>query len=125
MQPFARTQGAALIAEAVEAQLDGYDYNGLVTTDRKLSALMSYNLRNRDVSVHAWRYGEVPTDHFQLKVSFQDSPRDPVLVVSRSENIKSLSAGFENTVPLGSKDIPAGETKRIYFFRLEGHESFQ
>ncbi|MGI9350321.1 MAG: ArnT family glycosyltransferase [Rhizobiaceae bacterium] len=125
LQPFARTQGAALIAEAVKVQLDAYDYNGLITTDRKLSALMSYNLRRRDVSVHAWRHGAAPTDHFQLKNSFQESPRDPVLVVSRSDNVNFLSAEFETTVPLGVQAIPAGETEQIYFYRLEGHESFR
>ncbi len=124
-QPFERTQGATLIASAVETQLDAYDYNGIITTDRKLSALMVYNLRNRDVSIHAWRTGDVPKDHFQLAIPFQESLRDPVLVLSRWDNIEAYNAGFETVVPLGAVDIAAGEIERVYFFRLEGHESFQ
>ncbi|MEM9329806.1 MAG: glycosyltransferase family 39 protein [Pseudomonadota bacterium] len=125
LEPFKRTQGATLIAGEAEKLLDAYEYNGLITTDRKLSALMQYNLRDREESIHAWRAGDVPTDHFQLKVPFQESIRDPVLVMSRTDNMAAFSAGFTKAISLGHREIPAGEIGRIYFFRFEGHEKFQ
>jgi len=125
IQPFARTQGASLIAEAAENLLDEHGYNGLITTDRKLSALMQYNLRHREEALFAWRVGEMPRDHFQLAVPFQDSLRDPVLVISRTDNMNAYRKGFKGAVNLGHRDIAAGEIKRVYFFRLENHEKFQ
>ncbi|MEM7068078.1 MAG: glycosyltransferase family 39 protein [Pseudomonadota bacterium] len=125
VQPFARTQGATLLADEVKDVWGQYEYNGLVTTDRKLSSLLVYNLRDQDISVHAWRYGEIPRDHFQMSIPFQESLRDPVLVVSRYDNMDAYRAGFKSATNLGHRDIAAGNIKRLYFFRLEGHESFQ
>lgn len=124
-QPFSRTQGAALIAREAETLLDQSEYNALVTTDRKLSALMQYNLRDREEAILAWRFGEVPQDHFQLVASFQSSPRDPVLVISRKDNLEQFSPWFKSAQSLGVREIPAGEINRVYFYRLEGHESFE
>lgn len=125
VQPFERTQGASLIAEEAGKILDEYEYQAIVTTDRKLSALMQYNLRDRKEPIFAWRSGDVPTDHFQLKAPFQGSGRDSVLVISRNDDIDSFNTGFNSSVSLGVRHIPAGEIRRIYFYRLEGHEEFQ
>ena len=112
------------VSEA-EKLLDADEYNALVTTDRKLSALLQYNLRHREEAVLAWRFGKSPKDHFELVVPFQASPRDPVLVISRHNNIDTFSGTFKTAIPLGHREISAGEISRVYFFRLAGHESFQ
>ncbi len=125
VEPFARTQGAALIAVETEKLLDAQEYNALITTDRKLSALLQYNLRHREETILAWRFGKVARDHFQLAVPFQASPRDPALVVSRQGGIKAFSQAFDTVIPLGSRDISAGEIEKVHFFKLEGHQSFK
>ncbi|MEM9278731.1 MAG: glycosyltransferase family 39 protein [Pseudomonadota bacterium] len=124
-EPFKRTQGASLIADAVGQELKAYDYSGVITTDRKLSALMQYNLRDRKESIRAWRYSEVPRDHFELKVPFQKSLRDPALVVTRSDNVDYMEDDFSKVTPLGERKIAAGEIGKVYLFRLEGHRKFQ
>lgn len=125
IEPFKRTQGASLIAGAISDELDEFTYNGVITTDRKLSALLQYNLRDREESIHAWRHGETPRDHFELVVPFQESVRDPALLVSRSENIDAMTAAFKSVTPLGERRIEAGEVPAVYLFRLEGHEAFE
>lgn len=124
-EPFSRTQGASLIAAEAGKLLDEREYNGLITTDRKLSALMHYNLRHREEAILAWKNGVVARDHFQLKVAFQDSPRDPALAISRSKNPKQFGDVFDSVTELGERNIEAGEIEKVYFFRLEGHESFK
>ena len=124
-QPFERTQGAALIAEKVRNELDQFDYNAVITTDRRLSALMQYNLREREEAILAWRKGEVPHDHFELSRPFQDSPRDPALVVSRRSEIPKIAADFATIEELGNFAITAGEVPEIFLYRLTGHKSFE
>ncbi len=125
VQPFARTQGADLIAEAVEAELGKHEYNAVLTADRKISALMQYQLRDREEALLAWRWSETPRDHFELVVPFQASPRDPVLLVSHNEKVGRILEAFNSVEALGKRDIPAGETDEIYLFRLIGHRSFE
>lgn len=125
VQPFARTQGADLMADAVKAELSQFEYNAVLTNDRKISALMQYNLRNREEAILAWRWSEVPRDHFELVVPFQNSPRDPVLLVSDSEQVAPILEDFSQVEALGKREIAAGETEAIYLFRLSGHKSFE
>lgn len=124
IEPFKRNQGAATLAAETEKMLDAYSYNGLITTDRKLSSLMQYNLRDRPEAILAWSPGAEIRDHFQLAVPYQASPRDPALVISKYDNINAYAGDFKTAVHLGSRDIAEGEIKKIYFFRLEGHKSF-
>lgn len=122
VQPFARTQGAVEIAQLTAEELDKTDYAALLTTDRKLSALMNYNLRERSEKRLAWRNGDAPTDHYQLVSAYQDTPLEPALLLSRNENAEFLKNRFETVAYLGYKDVGSGEIRRIHFYRLEGYK---
>ncbi len=125
IEPFKRTQGAAEIADKVRKQLEAFEYNAVVTTNRRLSALMHYNLRQREESKLAWRFGDMPKDHFELEYALQDSLRDPILVVSHLKDKTAFGDDFETVELLESADISAGEIERVYLFKLEGHKKFQ
>ena len=122
-QPFLRTQGASEIASAVSEKLDSQEFQALVTPTRKLSALMHYNLRNRDEAILAWRAQPNPRDHFQLVSAFQDSPNSPALLMSRTRNPDYLVEAFERIEFLGSAEIQSGEIREIHFFKLENFKN--
>ncbi len=121
-EPFERTQGADLVAAEVALEADKGDYSVILTNGRKLSALMQYQLRKRSEDILAWREGEVPHDHFQMKAAFQDNPTTPVLLVTTSETAKGIAEKFTLVEPLGKRPISAGETRQVYLFRLDGYE---
>ena len=121
IEPFKRNQGAALIAEETARMLDQGDYKALITTNRKLSALMNYNLRDRSERILAWRFGDTPRDHYQLAVAFQDDPQEPVLVLSRGPFAAAFEPYFEKVTDLGTREISAGEITEVHFLRLEGY----
>jgi len=122
VEPFARTQGASAIAKLTANTLDDGEYDALLTTDRKLSALMSYNLRERPEKLLAWRKGKAPNDHYQLVSAFQDAPQDSVLLLSRNQNIEGLKSSFASSEYLGAKDVMSGEIRKIHFYQLEGYK---
>ncbi len=124
-EPFKRTQGASEIAAKVEEYLDKKEYNGIITTDRKLSALMQYNLRHREESILAWRAGDIPRDHFELDRAFQDSLRDPILIVSQRSKNQGYNKDFRSFKILPSKIISAGDIEKLYFFELSDHKDFE
>ncbi len=122
IQPFLRTQGGSEIATHVAAMLDEGEYSALVTTDRKLSALLNYYLRNRVEPIHAWRSSAIPHDHYQLVAAYQDAPSGPVLLVTRQPNQAAILSKFSENQALGERNIAAGEIKSVFFFRLDKYQ---
>lgn len=118
VQPFIRTQGGSEIAEQVASLLDTGDYRALVTTDRKLSALMNYYMRNRSEEILAWKPSEIPHDHYQLVSSYQDAGSAPALLVTRRADPASVLSRFGAIERLGERKIKAGEIKSVFFFRI-------
>lgn len=118
-QPFARTQGASEIADIVAKELDLKPYDAVLTFDRKLSALLAYNLRDRKELKQAWRSNS-PRDHFQLVSAFQDNPQETVLLVARYDQVEGITGKFKQVENLGARLISAGETGSITLYRLSG-----
>jgi len=120
VQPFARTQGASEIAKLTAQELNSVEYKVLLTSNRKLSALMSYNLRERKEELLAWRPKTTLNDHYQLVAAYQDAPQEPVLLLSQSEYLGTIKSSFESIEYLGYKEVLSGEIRKVYFFKLEG-----
>ncbi len=122
IEPFARTQGAGEIANLTADELDKLTYDALLTSDRKLSALMNYNLRERTEKRLAWRPSDAPHDHYQLVSAYQDMPAENILLLSRYENIDHIKNHFETGEYIGYKLVSSGEIRKVHFFKLQGYK---
>jgi 4-amino-4-deoxy-L-arabinose transferase-like glycosyltransferase len=122
MRPFERMQGAREIAEAVRIELAGREYQAILLDDRRLSALMGYYLRDIDLPKLAWQRGSSPRDHFEMTRSFQQEPRTPAFYLTRYRNAASIVQSFEDAEFVGEFHPPAGETKLVWFYALDGFD---
>lgn len=120
-EPFKRTQGSAEMADIVRAKLSAGDYRAVITTGRKVSALMYYQLRNDSVKVLAWRHGTHANDHFELMHSFQQTPTEPALIVYIASQADGIEKQFSSFEPLGQSSVSAGSIKTLHFARVSGY----
>jgi len=120
-EPFARTQGAGELAGLIAVELDKGNYKAVITTDRKMSSLLTYGLRDRTEKILAWRRGVVPDDYFEQKKSFQQTPMEPALVIKRKRGIKNLRTRFSKVTTIGPVTVNSGETRKLTLFRVEGY----
>jgi 4-amino-4-deoxy-L-arabinose transferase-like glycosyltransferase len=123
MRPFERMQGARQIAEAVRSELPGRNYQAILTDDRRLSALMAYYLRDVDLPKLAWQRGKRPRDHFEMTRPFQRDPRTPAFYITRYRNAAAIVQPFSDAEFIGEFDPPSGETKRVWFYALNGYDN--
>ena len=121
VEPFKRTQGAGEMARIVIQALDQGEYQTVITTDRRTSSLMTYQLRNQPVQVRAWRRSQLPNDYFEQSVAYQDAPGEPALVVYAKRGISDLSDRFERINALGTFPLNSGEIKEISLFGVAGY----
>jgi len=124
-EPFKRTQGSLEIANLVRAKLAQSDYQAVITTDRKLSALMVYQLRDENVDILAWRHSSHANDHFELIYSYQQSPKEPALLVYSTSQIDNIKRQFSSFKPLGQSQVHSGITKTLHFARVMGFQTKQ
>ena len=104
----------------VIAELDREDYQAVLTDSRKFSALLNYYLDGRKERMTAWRKQLVPGNHYELVQPYQAYGESPVLYVTSREITEELVGKFEKTVFVGRREIPAGESRQIYLYRLDG-----
>ncbi|MBL4891324.1 MAG: glycosyltransferase family 39 protein [Rhizobiaceae bacterium] len=120
-QPFKRTQGSAEMADLVRARLAQGNYRAVITTGRKVSALMYYQLRDDSVKVLAWRHGNHANDHFELMHSFQQTPMVPALIVYSASQADGIEKQFSSFEPLGQSSVLAGNISTLHFARVSGY----
>lgn len=120
-EPFKRTQGSAEMADLVRARLAKGNYQAVITTGRKVSALMYYQLRDDSVKVLAWRHGTHANDHFELMHSFQQTPSEPALIVYIASQANGIEKQFSSFEPLGQSSVSAGNIRTLHFARVSGY----
>ena len=120
--PFERMRGAREIAEEVREKLGDRSYAALLTDDRRLSALLTYYLRDAEIAIKAWRYGPAPSDHYELTRPFQSEPTTPALYVTRFRNPAEIIQEFSDAEFLGEYQPSAGETRQVWIYALDGYE---
>ncbi|MFK5980745.1 MAG: glycosyltransferase family 39 protein [Rhizobiaceae bacterium] len=120
-EPFKRTQGAAEMADIVRAKLAEGSYQAVITTGRKVSALMYYQLRSDSVKVLAWRHGTNANDHFELMHSFQQTPIEPALIVYTASQADGIEKQFSSFKRLGQSSVLAGNINTLHFARVSGY----
>ncbi|MGQ0671931.1 MAG: ArnT family glycosyltransferase [Hyphomicrobium sp.] len=126
--PFTRTLGnremAEVVVDALVAPPGGEAYAGILTDDRDVTAALLYYARNIPVPVHAWRAGERPRNHFELKRPFEAAEPRPVLLVSRRADAGGIDRHFGSAIPLGAVQVPAGRTAKrtVHLFALSGFQ---
>lgn len=120
--PFDRMYGAREIADAANQNMGVDRYEAILTDDRRLSALMAYYLRNTDIPKMAWRSGEAVSDHFELTRPYQADPESPVLFMTRFRNPVEIVQSFDEAELLAEFEPPAGEIRRVWFYRLTGYK---
>jgi len=127
--PFARTLGWQALGAEVGRTLDqarqaGRPFATVLTDTRALSAELLYYLRDRDVSIRAWRGDGPPRDHFALTRPFKANPAEPVLLVSMRADVRDkILTRFGSVASLGRAARHAGGTKDrdlAHFYRLDG-----
>lgn len=121
VKPFDRMHGAREIADAASKQISGNDFAVILTDDRRLSALMNYYLRDVDVPKRAWKYSDVPNDHFQLAKPYQPDPQTPVFFITDNHNPADIIGNFADAEFLGQFEPSAGETDSVWFYSLKGY----
>ncbi|PCI05926.1 MAG: hypothetical protein COB78_04960 [Hyphomicrobiales bacterium] len=120
-EPFKRTQGSSEMADIVRARLAEGNYQAVITTGRKVSALMYYQLRDESVKLLAWRHGTHANDHFELMHSFQQTPTEPALIVFIASQADDIEKQFSSFEPLGQSLVSAGSIKTLRFARVSGY----
>ena len=120
-EPFKRTQGSAEMAGLVRLKLAEGKYQAVITTGRKISALMYYQLRDDSVKVLAWRHGTHANDHYELMHSFQQTPTQPALIVYIASQADGIEEHFSSFEPLGQSTVSAGNIETLHFARVSGY----
>lgn len=125
--PFARTLGWKEIASETRALVEdarrrGQPYGSIITDERALTAELLYYMRDEATPVLAWRGGERPQDHYELKRPFAKGSPEPVLLVGLRGDVDRVLGRFDRSEPLGVKTIAAGagQPRRVRFYRLAG-----
>jgi 4-amino-4-deoxy-L-arabinose transferase-like glycosyltransferase len=121
-RPFARMQGAREIAAAARREIAQGQYAVLLSDDRRMSSLMGYYLRDLAISPRAWRWGETPSDHFELTRSYREEPGGPVFYMTQLRNPADIVGNFADVEFLGDIEPTAGEIRRVWFYRLVGYQ---
>ncbi len=114
----------ALVTHAVleDGRRRGSPYSSIVTVERALTAELLYYLRDDPTPVLAWRGGDPPQNHYQLKRPFVKGTAEPALLVALRPDLDGVLTQFARVEPLGTREIPAGagKARRITFYRLAG-----
>lgn len=121
--PFDRMYGPREIADAARQNLGAGFYKAILTDDRRLSALMAYYLRDIKTPKLAWAQDGTVSDHFELTRPYQADPVSPVLYMTRFRNPVDIVQSFNETELLSEYKPPAGEIRRVWFYKLTGYES--
>lgn len=121
MRPFERMQGARDIADAARSEINMGEFGSILTDDRRLSALMTYYLRDVDLPKKAWLGAAVPSDHYQLTRPYSHDTIGPTFYLTRNRNPASIFQAFNDAEYLGEFEPPAGETRQVWFYGLDGY----
>jgi 4-amino-4-deoxy-L-arabinose transferase-like glycosyltransferase len=92
----------------------------VVTQFRHDMAALTYYLRNKDLRVVSWPASVIPNSEFDLRNRFDDTAKDPVLLITRCP-INSEVGHFFNIVEfLGRFEISSGpsSSRNYYAFKL-------
>jgi 4-amino-4-deoxy-L-arabinose transferase-like glycosyltransferase len=122
MEPFARVQGGRQIARAVRNELEGREVAAIVTDTRRLTATLSYYLRDRKEPILAWRLRRVPQDHFELTRPYQTAKAEPVLFITTNANPVRVLGAFGNVERLREYKPRAGDISTVWMYRLEDYK---
>ena len=123
--PYARTQGARALTDAVARRAEDEGAAVVVAETRADVALMIYHARGRALTVKAWPAavaGE-PRDHFQMTRPLTGAEAGPVIAVAPCAGA-SRFAGWRRVTALGPVSAPTGAAKSrtVWLYRIERPE---
>lgn len=127
--PFARMLGWRQLGEATakvlqEHRAAGQPLAAVLTDDRQVTAELLYYLRQVDIPILAWREGERPRDHYELKRPFRRGSPEPVLLVTLRRTPPKLLEAFAAADLISEQEIALGATgsRRFRFYLLAGYK---
>ena len=123
--PFNRMWGGPELGEAVADAARAEGIENVLSGSRKRSATLIYYLRDEPLTVHAWREGDAPGDHFELTRALQDRPDlagASFLYPANGETVPQAVASHFAAVRLAG-EVPEheGSNKLLRIFVLEGY----
>ena len=126
--PFQRMLGWRALGEATQAQVtrareQGQPFSAILAAERSVVAELLYYMRDDDTPVRAWRWGDVPKDHYQLTRPFVGTTTGRVLLVSLGPAPVRVTDQFERAETLNEIRLVAGKGKPrpVTFTALEGY----
>jgi 4-amino-4-deoxy-L-arabinose transferase-like glycosyltransferase len=123
IDPFSRQLGWRETAEIVRGELARRPYAMLLAEDRQVTAELLYYLRDTTVPLTAWRWSDLPDDHFELNRPFRGA-EGAVLLVTPQPDRDSFLSRFRSAELVLEQPVSAGamKTRRISLYRLEGYD---
>ena len=123
--PFARMWGGPELGKAVADAAQAEGVENVLSGSRKRSATLIYYLRDEPLTVHAWREGEAPGDHFELTRALQDRPdlqgATFLYPATGAAVPNAVASHFEAVRLAGQVPEHAGSDRLLRIFVLEGY----
>ncbi|MEM6616946.1 MAG: glycosyltransferase family 39 protein [Pseudomonadota bacterium] len=114
-----RALGYKSIAAQVDERFKSGDYAAVLTDWRRTTGTLMYNLRADQPPIYTWPPKPRPTDHFQMSVPLTESVGEPLLLITKCNNVDRLNAAFDAWELIEVISAPGGPKYNWVFFLIE------
>ena len=121
--PRRNLRGWSETAAAVATRMRTHPDRILMTDDRKITAWLTYYLREYPWQPVIWDRDGRPDNHFELTASYRARPGDRVLLVARYPDPTAILRHFATARALDDIRVPTGDGRNriLHVYALDGH----
>ena len=123
---FKRVQGWDQIVQAVGQTAQDSPTGTILADDRLILTEMLYYGRDLGIPMRIWDYNQIVQSHYELKVPFDKSAEDPVLLVASDKEhskIRRILTKFAKTEFIRTVDVTVSDNplrvRTVHLYRLE------